>query len=67
MGKMCSYEIREAVLDAMADVLGSDERVPQAQREKFKAYAEAKKAQEKCEDIFSDEEGPSDKMDEADD
>lgn len=67
MGKMCSYEIREAVLDAMADVLGADERVPANQRAKFKAYAEAKKAEEKMQDVFSDEEGSSDKMDPEDD
>lgn len=67
MGKMCNYEIRDAVLDAMADVLGSDERVPESQRAKFKAYAEAKKAEEKMQDIFSDEEGPGDKTDKASD
>ena len=54
MSKMCSYEIRDAVLDSMADVLGNDERVPADQRKKFKAYAEAKKAEEMMQDIFSD-------------
>jgi hypothetical protein len=58
---MCSYEIRDCVLDAMADVLGSDERVPEDKRKMFKAYAESKKAQERMEDIFNEMEDKQDK------
>lgn len=53
---MCRYEIRDAVLDAMADVLGTDERVPTEKRAMFKAYADAKKAEEKMENIFEEAE-----------
>lgn len=67
-----TWEIRNEILDAMADVLGSDSRVPPDQQKKFQAYAKIKKAEREAERLIEDaksdaeEEAKTEKVDDTD-
>ena len=49
-----TWEIRNEILDAMAETLGNDPNIPEEQRKKFKAYTNVKKAEKQAEKLIDD-------------
>lgn len=52
---MSSYEMRDIIIDAMAETLVDNEKVPADTRNKIRAYLDVQKAEKKAADVFDEE------------
>lgn len=53
---MDMWEIRDEIIDSMAEVLANDKSVPEATRKRIRAYCDVKRAEARVEALSEEEE-----------